>query len=122
MPRSLLPDIWPVMLTTLPSSSAHGAATPQQHQVATAAVFTSPLLVYGGHPESLLEHPAAEMIKSIPCVWDETIAMPAGEIGEVAAFARRHGDQWFLAILGGPEGKKLNISLSFLDSGSYRAC
>ena len=30
MPRSLLPDIWPVMLTTLPSSSAHGAATPQQ--------------------------------------------------------------------------------------------
>ena len=45
------------------------------------------------------------MIKSIPCVWDETIVLPASEIGHVAAFARRQGDDWFLAILGGPEGK-----------------
>ena len=31
------------------------------HQIATAAVFTSPLLVYGGHPQSLLDNPAVEI-------------------------------------------------------------
>jgi alpha-glucosidase len=95
--------------------------TSAAHQIATAAVFTSPLLVYGGHPKSLLESPAVEMIKSIPCVWDETVVVPASEIGQVAAIARRHGDQWFLAVLGGPESRKLTIPLRFLDSSTYRA-
>ena len=95
--------------------------TTATHQIASAAIFTSPLLVYGGHPESLLEHPAVEMIKSIPSVWDETIVFPASEIGHVAAFARRRGDDWFLAILGGPKNKKLQVSLSFLGSGTYRS-
>jgi alpha-glucosidase len=95
--------------------------TTAAHQIATAAVFTSPLLVYGGHPKSLLEHPAVEMIKSIPSVWDETIALPGSEIGKVAAFARRHGDDWFVAILGGPESQQLSVSLSFLDSSAYHA-
>ena len=91
------------------------------HQIASAAIFTSPLLVYGSHPQRLLEHPAVDMIKSIPSVWDETIVLPASEIGQVAAFARRRGDQWFLAILAGQRGQKLQVSLSFLDSGTYRS-
>jgi alpha-glucosidase len=95
--------------------------TTAAHQIASSAVFTSPLLVYGGHPQSLLAHPAVDMIKSIPSVWDETVVLPVSEIGEVAAFARRRGDQWFLAILGGPARKELDISLSFLHSGAYRA-
>jgi alpha-glucosidase len=95
--------------------------TTAAHQIATAAVFTSPLLVYGGNPKSLLEHPAVEMIKSIPCVWDETIVLAPSAIGQVAAFARRHGDDWFVAVLGGPESQKLTVSLSFLDASPYRA-
>jgi alpha-glucosidase len=93
--------------------------TTAAHQIATAAIFTSPLLVYGGHPKSLLEHPAVEMIKSIPSVWDETIVLPASSIGKMAAFARRHGDEWFVAVLGGPERQKLTVTLSFLDSSTY---
>ena len=59
------------------------------HQVATAAVMTSPLLVYAAHPRSILSNPAVDMIKSIPSVWDETIVLPPSEIGEIAVFARR---------------------------------
>jgi hypothetical protein len=33
----------------------------------------------------------SEPIKSIPSTWDETHVLPFSEIGEVAAFARRHG-------------------------------
>jgi len=95
--------------------------TTATHQIATAAVFTSPLLVYGGHPKSLLDHPAVEMIKSVPSTWDETIVLPASSIGKVAAFARRHGDRWFVAVLGGPQAQKLTVSLSFLNATPYSA-
>src|SRR5262245_29626880 len=71
------------------------------HQIATAAIFIEPLLTYAAHPKMLLTNPAVEMIKSIPVTWDETIALPGCEIGEVAAFARRRGDVWFLAVLNG---------------------
>ena len=91
------------------------------HQVASAAVFTSPLLTYGAHPRTLLQHPAVDVIKSIPSVWDETIALPISEIGEIAALARRRADRWFLAILNGPVAKTLDVPLSFLGSGKYNA-
>ena len=91
------------------------------HQIASAAVFTSPLLVYGAHPQRLLENPAVEMIKSIPSVWDETIALPQSEIGGLAVFARRRGEIWFLAILNGPTPQAIDLSLTFLADGNYSA-
>ena len=68
------------------------------HQIASAAMFTSPLLVFGAHPKTMLEHPAADVIKSVPSVRDAT-ALPGSEIGVVAAFARRSGNRWFIAVL-----------------------
>jgi alpha-glucosidase len=91
------------------------------HQVATVVVFTSPVMVYGGHPRSLLQSPVAELIKSIPAVWDETRVLPASAIGEVAAYARRSGSRWFLGVLNGPSPRALRLDLSFLGPGRYRA-
>ena len=91
------------------------------HQIATAIVFTSPLLVYGANPESLLANPAVDIIKAIPSVWDETIVLPASEIGEVAGFARRSGRTWFVAVLNGPAARNVTIDLSFLPAGAYDA-
>src|SRR5262249_27756879 len=65
--------------------------------------------------------PCAPMIKSIPAVWDETIVLPVSEIGEVAAFARRSGDTWFLAVVNGPTTRDVRIPLTFLGAGEYRA-
>jgi len=89
------------------------------HQIATAAVFTSPLLVYGGHPQNLLDNPAVEIIKSIPSVWDETIVLPGSEIGDVAALARRRGPYWFIAIVNGAQARTLRITPAFLNAGKY---
>src|SRR5262249_51797261 len=91
------------------------------HQIATAAIFTSPLLIYGAHPRTLLENPAVEIIKRIPAVWDETVALPPSEIGELAAFARRRGDTWFLAVLNGPTERAVRVPLTFLGAGKYQA-
>lgn len=89
------------------------------HQIATAASFTSPLLVYGGHPKSILENPAVEVIKSIPSVWDETRVLPVSEIGEVSALARRTGDTWFVSIMNGAAARTVDVPLSFLGAGKY---
>ncbi len=91
------------------------------HQIASAAILTSPLLVYGGHPASLLANPAVEMIKSIPSVWDETRVLPPSEIGEVALFARRSGNTWFIAAMNGPTERTVTVDLSFLPRRTYRA-
>jgi alpha-glucosidase len=91
------------------------------HQIASAAIFTSPLLVYGANPTSLLENPAVELIKSIPATWDDTRVLPMSAIGEVAVFARRTGKTWIVAIMNGPEARTVQVPLGFLGRGSYDA-
>jgi alpha-glucosidase len=91
------------------------------HQIATAAIFTSPLLVYGANPKSLLENPAVELIRALPSTWDETVVLPGSAIGELAAFARRKGDEWFIAVLNGSDARTLRVNLKFLGPRSYKA-
>lgn len=94
--------------------------TTAAHQLATAAVFTSPLLTYAAHPKTLLASPAVELIKSIPSVWDETRVLPPSEIGEIAILARRRGPVWFLAVVNGPSPRTLRLPLNFLGSGVHQ--
>jgi alpha-glucosidase len=91
------------------------------HQIASAAILTSPVLVYGGNPASLLANPAADMIKAIPSVWDETRVLPPSEIGDIAVFARRSGNRWFVAAMNGPTERTVTIDLSFLPQGTHQA-
>jgi len=91
------------------------------HQIATAAIFTSPLLVYGANPQSLLDNPAVDVIKALPSTWDETIVLPGSGIGETAAFARRKAGDWFIAVLNGPAARSLKVDLKFLGAAPYRA-
>jgi len=91
------------------------------HQIASAAILTSPLLVYGGHPASFLASLAVEIIKSIPSVWDETRVLPPSEIGELALFARRSGTTWFVAAMNGPAARTAKVPLSFLPKGNYQS-
>jgi alpha-glucosidase len=91
------------------------------HQIALAAVLTSPLLVYGANPASILANPARELIQDIPSVWDETVVLPPSAIGELAAFARRRGDRWFVAVVNGPTARSLRLELPFLGARRYRS-
>ncbi|MHC4565271.1 MAG: glycoside hydrolase family 97 protein [Planctomycetota bacterium] len=91
------------------------------HQIASLAIFASPLLTVAAHPQSILDNPAVDIIKSIPAVWDETSVLPESRIGELAIFARRTGETWFLAIMCGPEGKTIKVPLSFLGVGWHDA-
>jgi alpha-glucosidase len=89
------------------------------HQIANAILLQAPFLVFAAHPASILANPAVDVIKSIPSTWDETVVLPVSEIGGVAAFARRKGNTWFLAVNNGPVGKTVRVDLTFLKQGSY---
>jgi alpha-glucosidase len=128
-------EAWAPVNTTLPFTrmlAGHADYTPMifgerrketswTHQIASAAIFTSPLLVYGAHPKNILTNPAVDIIKSIPSVWDETSALPACEIGELAAFARRSGSTWFLAVMNGSTARTVRIPLAFLGGDKRQA-
>jgi len=89
------------------------------HQIASLAVFASPLLTIAANPESILASPASEVIKSVPSTWDETQVLPGSEIGELVLFARRKGDSWFLAVMNGTDTRTITVPLSFLAAGRY---
>jgi alpha-glucosidase len=91
------------------------------HQIASAAILTSPLLVYGGHPASLLASGGADILKSLPSTWDETKVLAPSAIGELALFARRSGNRWFVAAMNGPDARTVSVDLAFLGSASYEA-
>jgi alpha-glucosidase len=90
-------------------------------ELAQAIVFTSPYLCYADHPQNYLSNPAADVLRAIPSVWDETVVLPGSEIGKCAAFARRSGKQWFIAVINGGEATALDVPLNFLGRGKYQA-
>jgi len=89
------------------------------HQIASMAIFASPLLTLAAHPQAILDNSAADVIRSVPAVWDETIVLPESRIGELAIFVRRTDRTWFLAVMNGPEALTIRVPLSFLGEGAY---
>lgn len=106
--------------TTLIFSERRGD-TSWAHQIASLAIFDSPLLTVAAHPQGLLDHPALDVIRSVPAVWNETIVLPMSEIGQLAAFARRRNRIWFLAVMCGPEPRSIRVPLNFLSADRYAA-
>jgi alpha-glucosidase len=91
------------------------------HQIASLATFHSPMLTIAAHPQSVLDNPAVDVIRSIAPVWDETIVLPQSRIGRLSAFARRKGEMWMLAVMAGSAAATLRLPLSFLAGGTYDA-
>jgi alpha-glucosidase len=91
------------------------------HQIACLATFHSPILTIAAHPQSVLDNPAVDVIKSIKAVWDETIVLPDSKIGELSLFARRSGDMWMLAVMSAGPARTIRVPLSFLGEGQYKA-
>lgn len=89
------------------------------HELAQAILFTSPYLSMGGHPRTYLENPARDVLRAIPAVWDETIVLPGSEPGTMAGFARRHGKDWFVAVINGTQARALTVDLRFLGKGRW---
>ncbi len=94
------------------------------HQLAMAYLVTSPLLVMAENPDRLFDEPRLgkliPFVRELPVTWDETRVLEGSLIGELAAFARRKGNVWHVAMVNGSGGLKL-VSFSPRFTGWKRA-
>ena len=93
----------------------HGTRT---HQLATVVVLYSPLqfLFWYDRPRDFKGEPELDFWKTIPTVWDDTRVLH-GEIGKLATFARRTGDEWYVGTISAGERRTLKLPLDFLEKG-----
>ena len=85
------------------------------HHIAAVVVMDSAAVHFCEHPSTIASwgERASELVMGIPECWDETIVMPQSKIGQVAVFARRKGEDWYLSVLSAGEFN-LDIPLDFL--------
>jgi alpha-glucosidase len=93
-------------------------------QMATAVAYNSPLNHWADSARSYLAQPEEilSFIRSKPVVWDELRVLPGSKIGEIAALARRSGDQWWVAVINGSDQRKdYSFSLDFMGADTWSA-
>lgn len=105
-------DYTPLSFTSL-------GGTTWAQQLATLILFTSPLQVIAEDPQIILNHPsvkeAVQLIKNVPTVWDQTVVLPGSRIGEIAAIAKRNGNDWYVGVINGGNKKTLDLDISSLN-------
>lgn len=90
-------------------------------QLAEYVVFESPLNMMCDNPSNYMnEKECTEFIANIPTVWNETVAL-GGEISKHISIARRNGNEWYVGALTNWDKREIELDLSFLGSGSFKA-
>jgi alpha-glucosidase len=84
--------------------------------MASVIVFSSPFLCWPDNPETYLNSPWLQFVRTVPVVWDETRVLPGSVIGETVILARRSGPAWYVAALNCRDQERtLELDLSPLD-------
>ncbi len=90
-------------------------------QLACAVVFSTPFLCWADKPEIYLASPALDAIRAMPVLWDETRVLAPSRIGELAAFARRAGKEWWVGVINGGGPRSVELPMDFLGDGTWVA-
>lgn len=90
-------------------------------QLAEYVIFESPLNMLCDSPTNYeKEQECTGFIAAIPTVWDHTVSVN-GQIGKYATIARQSGETWYLGAITNWDERELELDLSFLGNGSYKA-
>jgi hypothetical protein len=95
--------VGPMDLTPVACSpKRYARTTTAAHQLAAALIFTCGIVHYADRPEFFhsLSPAALQVFRDAPARWDETHCL-IGEPGQIAVFARRSGNSWFIAGISG---------------------
>jgi alpha-glucosidase len=91
------------------------------HQLAEYVAFYTPFNMLCDSPTHYEEQQqCTDFITTIPTVWNETKALD-GKIGEYVVIARRNGNTWYVGALNNWTARTLQIDLSFLGTGNFKA-
>lgn len=99
-------------------TNARTIKTTSAHQMALGVLYYSPLqfVFWYDRPSDYHGEPEVEFFDHLPTVWDTTRVL-LGEIGQQIAIARKRGEVWFVGAITNNDGRKMNISLDFLERG-----
>lgn len=90
------------------------------HSMAMFVIMASPMQMLPDSPSDYYrERECTEFISKIPVVWDD-LKVLHGKVAEYTVLARKNGENWYIGAITNWEGRELNISLDFLDSGEYK--
>jgi alpha-glucosidase len=90
--------------------------TTRTFQMAAVIVFNSPFLCWPDNPETYLNSPLLQFVRTVPVVWDETRVLAGSVIGDTVILARRSGPAWYVAALNCRDQERiLELDLSSLD-------
>lgn len=115
--------VGPMDLTPVACSpKKYPRTTTAAHQLAAALIFTCGIVHYADSPEFFgsLPEQAQKIFRDAPARWDETRCL-MGEPGQLAVFARRAGQSWFIAgINGTSQTMPVNVDLTLFQDFSRR--
>jgi len=102
-----------------PGFFSNKANTTYTHQLALLYLFNSPFQCVAENPVALLHDktytPILPLLQTLPVTWDETRVLPGSKIGVLAAFARRKGKDWYIAVINGTDSVvSFDLQPSFL--------
>lgn len=91
------------------------------HQMAMYTIYEAPLQMLADNPTIYRkEQECTNFLSGIPTTFQETKAL-SGKVGQYIALARRKGGDWFVGAMTNWDARDLDIPLSFLGPGKYRA-
>ncbi len=104
-----------------PSFNMPGSQGTRVHQMALMSLYEAPLQMLCDSPTQYRRNlECFKFMAAVPTVWDETIGL-AGDVDNYAAVARRKGDTWYVAAIGGWEPQEVKVNTSFLGEGDWKA-
>jgi alpha-glucosidase len=90
-------------------------------QLAMNIVYESALQVMCDSPYSYRSSPAGlDFLRLVPTTWDDTRVIH-GQVGDFITVARRSDQDWYVGSMTDGDARNLEIPLSFLGAGRYRA-
>ena len=91
------------------------------HQLAMFVLYESPLQVLCDTPSAYEAEPKIlAFLSGVPTVWDETKPLD-GKIDDYLVLARKSGSDWYAAAMTDWTPRTLELSLDFLEDGTYEA-
>jgi alpha-glucosidase len=89
------------------------------HQTALFVVYESEFQIVSDSPANYDGQKELAFIKAVPSSWDETRVLN-GVPAKYITIARRKGNEWFIGCIT-EDSLKIDLSLNFLENGSYNA-
>lgn len=90
-----------------PGFFSNKGPTTYTHQLALMYLFNSPFQCMAESPVTIVNDPLyapiIPLLQTLPVTWDETKVLEGSEIGKLAAFAKRKGNIWYVAVINGTE-------------------